>query len=434
MFFCVKWDQKKVILFSFFLSLTIWSWAQKVDSLAIDSIFITQIEQKHKFIKDTINKIRNFKISGYIQAQYQYGEANASLQVGTPNENLDKGFHRIGLRRGRIKLTYDGRLSAATFQIDLTENGIRLKDAYLTLKDRWFHSNSLLKAGVFYRPFGDEISYSSSMRESPERSKMCLTLFPDERDLGLLMALQAPSSSVWNIFKLEAGIFAGNGINLETDSRTDFIGHFSIHKEFKNHITLGGGMSYYYGHVYQGSEKVYFMQKNGFLLTETANNKSSFAKREYFGFDIQFSVISQAGISQIRAEYLFGQQPGSRTDSKSPNASTLPSHDTYIRPFYGAYFMFTQSFGHLPIVAVFKYERFDPNCQITGSHIGRQLYSGEGDIAYHTFGFGLLWKATSSIRVQAYYDMPVNEAAPNLADYNKDRKDNIFTLRLQYQF
>jgi phosphate-selective porin len=385
-------------------------------------------------LEEAVKKLQNFKISGYVQAQYQYGEPDAVLKVGTKNDNADKGFHRIGIRRGRIKLMYDGRFATGTFQLDLTEKGINLKDAYFAIKDPWFHSGCLIKAGVFYRPFGYEISYSSSMRESPERTMLCQMLFPDERDLGLMLTLQAPATSTWSIVKLEAGIFAGNGIKLETDSRTDFIGHLSVNKEFKNNIKLGGGFSYYYGSVYQGTEKVYVIREKKFVLSEEDANKGKFAKREYMGFDLQFSVMSAAGMSQLRAEYLFGQQPGSPADSKSPNASILPSFDTYIRPFSGAYLIFTQDFGHVPLSAVLKYDWFDPNRKIADSNIGEQLYSGAGDIAYHTFGFGLLWHATPSIRVQAYYDLIFNERSPNLADYNKDKKDNVFTLRLQYKF
>jgi hypothetical protein len=232
MFNQVKLSRKKIVLLLLFFMLSnSYIWSQEVDTARM-----ARLEQKSKFLEEAVKKLQNFKISGYVQAQYQYGEADASLKVGTKNDNPDKGFHRIGIRRGRIKLAYDDRFAAGTFQIDLTEKGINLKDAYLTVKDAWFHSGCQIKAGVFNRPFGDEISYSSSVRESPERTILCQSLFPDERDLGLMLTLQAPSTSAWSILKLEAGIFAGNGIKLEIDNRTDFIGHLSVNKEFKNKI------------------------------------------------------------------------------------------------------------------------------------------------------------------------------------------------------
>ena len=156
---------------------------------------------------------QSVKFSGYIQSQYQYGEKDAALKVGTSNENPEESFNRIGIRRGRFKLTAtDGKLASGVFQVDVTEKGVGFKDAYLNLKDPWFNTIQL-RAGIFDRPFGNEISYSSSRRESPERSTLFQTLFPEERDLGAMLILQPAKTSVWNILKLEAGLFAGNGIN-----------------------------------------------------------------------------------------------------------------------------------------------------------------------------------------------------------------------------
>ncbi|MCB0513068.1 MAG: hypothetical protein KDC60_01405, partial [Bacteroidetes bacterium] len=60
--------------------------------------------------------------------------------------------------------------------------------------------------------------------------------------------------------------------------------------------------------------------------------------------------------------------------------------------------------------------------------------TNKGDISYNTFGLGMVWKATSSIRVTAFYDIVRNETTNNITDYNQNRKDNVFTLRFQYKF
>lgn len=70
---------------------------------------------------------------------------------------------------------------------------------------------------------------------------------------------------------------------------------------------------------------------------------------------------------------------------------------------------------------------------MSGNEIGKGNSSG-ADLAYTTFGAGLLWKITGNIRMQAHYDMVSNEVSSALAGYEKDRKDNVFTLRLQYKF
>jgi phosphate-selective porin len=361
------------------------------------------------------NYAQELKVSGYIQSQFQWGEKDATLKVGAPNENPEEAFNRVGIRRGRIKFVYEKSLASGVFQLDVTEKGTGIKDAYLQIKDPWVNTLAL-KAGVFDRPFGNEISYSSSRRESPERSTVFQTLFPDERDLGVMLVLQPAKTSPWNFLKLEAGLFAGNGIKQETDSRRDFIGHLSAAKSIGSNLQIGGGVSYYNGSVYPGAGNVFY-------------------QREYIGLDARFSLLSAAGMSQVRAEYLSGKQPGSASSSKSPNASTLPATgtDMYIRHFQGGYVIYIQDFGITPLSSVLKYDWYNPNTRVKGNSIGLNG-TGTGDIASQTFGFGLLWRASNSVRMMAYYEINRNERTENIDRYRNDRQDNVFTLRLQYKF
>jgi phosphate-selective porin len=393
---------------------------------------VEKLEQKTETLADAVLKLQKFKVSGYVQTQYQWGEKDALLKVGTGNENLEKSFSRFGIRRGRIKFTYEEKIVSGVFELDMTEKGLGLKDAYLNVKNPWIETISL-RAGIFDRPFGNEISYSSSKLESPERSTLCQTIFPDEKDLGAMLTLQAAKTSPWNFLKLDAGLFAGNAINRETDSRLDFIGHLSADKSLENNVKIGGGVSYYNGGVFQGTENVYSIVDKEFTLNNHADNKGKFAKREYFGVDAQFSITSILGMSQLRAEYLFGKQPGVLSNSKSPNASTLPTADTYNRHFNGAYVIFVQDLGRLPLSAVLKYDWYDPNTKLSKNEIGINNTS-VGDIAQNTFGVGLLWRATNNLRLQAYYEINKNETTENITKYKNDLKDNVFTLRLQYKF
>jgi phosphate-selective porin len=389
-------------------------------------------EPTDKVMSEAVKKLQKLKISGYVQTQFQYGEKDASLKVGSGNEDKENSFNRIGIRRGRIKFACDEQLVSGVFQLDITEKGVGFKDAYLSIKDPWIGSIAL-KAGIFDRPFGYEISYSSSRRESPERSMVFQTLFPDERDLGGMLTLQAPETSPLNFLKLEAGLFAGNGIRQETDNRKDFIGHLSADKTVSRHLKIGAGVSYYNGGVYQGTENVYEMTRSGFERNSNASNKGTFAKREYIGFDAQLSWTSPLGLTQLRGEYLFGVQPGTESGSKSPNASSLPTNDTYIRSFGGGYAMLVQDLGNSPVSAVIKYDGYDPNTKVSGNEIGRN-HTAKGDMAYNTLGLGLLWQANSNIRLQACYELVTNEKTEHLSDYSDNRKDNTFTLRLQYKF
>jgi phosphate-selective porin len=387
-------------------------------------------EQKIESPENTARKLQKFNVSGYLQSQYQWGEKDATLTVGAPNEDPERSFNRIGIRRGRIKFVYEEDFASGTFQLDITEKGIGLKDAYLQVKIPWQHTLSL-KAGVFNRPFGNEISYSSSRRESPERSTITQTLFPEERDLGVQLVVQAAKTSPLHFLKLEAGLFAGNGIKQESDRHKDFIGHLSAERNFGSDIKISGGTSYYNGGVYQGSETIFTMKDNAFVADHHPKNKGRFAKREYFGLNAEVRLLSVAGLSQLRTEYLWGEQPGNASGSKSPNTSNLPASDTYIRHFRGGYIIFVQDFGHTPFSMVLKYDRYDPNTQVQKNDAGSKG-TGVGDIASDTFGFGLLWHVNHHLRVQTYYEINKNETTRNLLAYQNDRQDNIFTLRLQY--
>ena len=390
-------------------------------------------EERIENLESEISRLKKFSVSGYIQGQYQWGQGAASLKTGAANENPEKSFDRFGIRRGRIKFTYGEEIASAVFQLDVTEKGVGIKDAYLNLRDPWIKSLQL-RAGVFDRPFGYEISYSSSRRESPERSTVFQTLFPDERDLGAMLVLQAPLYSPWNILKLEAGLFAGNGIKQETDSKKDFIGHLSIAKEWKN-ISFGAGVSYYNGKVYQGTANIYTMDGSGFALNGDAANTGKFAVREYLGFDARFGIQSMLGKTQLRGEYLFGRQPGTADGSKSPNASSLPSYDTYIRNFSGGYVMLVHDIAGTPIALIAKYDWYDPNTKVSNNEIGRTgTNTGKGDISKNTLGFGALWNLSPALRLTAYYEVNRNERSANLTGFDKDIKDDVFTLRLQYKF
>lgn len=393
---------------------------------------VEKLEQQTQSLESAVKSLQKLKISGYVQAQYQDGQKDASLNVGTANSDKAHSFNRVGIRRGRIKFTYEEGIASGVFQLDITEKGVGFKDAYLNVKDPWFKTNAL-RAGIFDRPFGFEISYSSSRRESPERSRVFTTLFPEERDLGAMLILQAPKTSPWNILKLEAGLFAGNGIKQETDNRKDFIGHLSVNKTLGSENRFGAGVSYYHGSVYQGTDKVYKMDGHGFVLNDNPSNKGAFAKREYYGFDAQFNTTALWGMTQLRGEYLFGTQPGSLNGSKSPNSSSLPTSDTYLRKFSGGYVMLVQDLGSLPLSAVVKFDWYDPNTKVSKDEIGLN-HTGSGDIAYDTWGFGLLWRINKSLRLQTYYDLIKNETSSHLASYETNRKDNVLTVRLQYKF
>jgi len=198
--------------------------------------------------KATVDALKKIKLSGYIQAQFQSAEIDgiSSFSGG----NFSTGIHnRFLVRRGRLKVTYDNDITNYVLQIDATEKGLGLKDAYVLFKEPWLKSFGL-KAGVFDRPFGFEISYSSSSREAPERSRMFQTLFPGERDLGASFEYTpyVPFEDFLGYFNFKGGLFAGNGVNVEVDNQKDFIGRLGFQLPFyEENLAIDGGVSMYVG-------------------------------------------------------------------------------------------------------------------------------------------------------------------------------------------
>jgi hypothetical protein len=403
---------------------------------------LEKVEQTVSVHDQLLSKLSAFKFSGYLQPQFQWGEQSASLKVGTGNTNSTHPFNRIGIRRGRLKLVYDdGSIATGTIQLNIVDKSnasgvsqavVQLKEAYLNVKDPWTLRSSI-QAGVFDRPFGNEISYSSSLLESPERSKIVQTLFPEECDLGAKVTLQAPVSSPLNFIKVDAGFFAGNAINPETDNRKDFIGHIGAAKPIGNIAKWGLGASYYNGGVYQGSSNVNTFSSGAWVTDASSTNVGKYAKREYFGLDGQFSMESTIGFTQVRAEYIWGTQPGTASSTSSPNRSAVTTDDTYIRKTSGWYAILVQDLGKSPFSVVAKYDVYDPNTKIKKDEIGLNSTT-KAEIAYNTLGFGTLWRVNPAVRVQLFYEIVKNEKTANLSAYTGDLKDNVFTARLQFKF
>ena len=177
-------------------------------------------------MKSVLDALKKIKISGYIQAQFQSAESDGANSVYQGGVFPSTTHNRFMIRRGRIKFNYDNDLTQYVLQLDATERGVSLKDAYISIKDPWLKTFGLT-GGVFDRPFGFEISYSSSMRESPERSRLFQTLFPGERDLGAKLEI-TPQDGFFSFLNFKGGLFTGNGVNPETDNAKDFIGRLRI--------------------------------------------------------------------------------------------------------------------------------------------------------------------------------------------------------------
>jgi len=431
-----------------------------------------------------IEVMKRLKISGYIQAQYQIADMADSAGIANgitsfAGGNFPKGVDkRIMLRRARVKFQYDAPInekgfstSQYVFQIDATERGITIKDMYAKFTDPWSGWFSVT-VGNQNRPFGFEIGYSSSLRESPERGRMSQIIFPNERDMGGMLTIQGPKLSRWNWLKLEAGFFNGTGApgaganTSDFDKFKDLIGHLSVNRTTKSEkISWGLGASIYQGGFRIDNDSVYKFGKDsaniaGFVLEKNViaadfNNRKE-SDRNYVGFDGQINIDWAPGITTIRGEYIQGEQTGIAGSTTSPAAAptntvtsaslttgivttSTPSVPLFSRNFNGAYFYFIQGIMQSPWQVIVKYDWYDPNTDVEGDEIGKSVQStfkktGAADIKYSTLGLGLAYRWDANTKLTAYYDMVTNETSANLNGFHKDLHDDVFTLRLQVKF
>ncbi|HLP18003.1 MAG TPA: porin, partial [Bacteroidota bacterium] len=386
--------------------------------------------------------LKKIKISGYIQSQFQVADSDGIASVA--GGNFPTGVHsRFAVRRGRVKFNYDNDLTQYVLQIDVTQGGVGIKDAYISIKEPWLRTFSLT-SGIFDRPFGFEISYSSSNREAPERSRMYQVLFPGERELGVKIEA-TPEKGPLSIFNFKGGFFNGvlNTAN-ENDNNKDFIGRLGTALQFDEAgLAIDAGASIYSGKVRSNSTQSWAVSGTQFIRDTTAFGK--YFDRTYTGVDLQLNYdLPVIGGMSLRGEYISGKQPGTGSSNSFYNngwISSTPAVNTpvYNRNFSGYYVNYVQNIG-LSNQFVVKYDVFDPNTDIEGTGIGAAGTNfSAADVKYSTLGIGWVYHWDANVKFTVYYDMVKNEkvnasATGSLAAFRDDLKDNVLTVRMQYKF
>ena len=402
------------------------------ESSGYDSLAI-QVKQ----MQSVMNTLSKIKISGYVQAQFQAATAMGVKTYEGGNFAEDAG-NRFIVRRGRIKVQHSAKISSAVLQIDLTEKGVGIKDAYLTLSEPWTNTLSLTM-GLFNRPFGFELPYSSSQRESPERGRMSQIIFPGERDLGLMLKFKPQENSPLRFVEVEAGIFNGNGIAGDFDSSKDFIGRLRLNEVInKEAVKFSVGGSYYNGRWVQDASTHYEIGTDAanlpVFVAVLDENAYHAIPREYIGADAQFAFKWAGGTTTLRGEYIFGTQSGLQNSTTSPSSSTQPTGPSYVREFDGAYFYFVHDILQSGQQLVVKYDWYDPNTKVDGNQIGLIQNNLEAaEIKYESLGFGWNYQITSNLKFMAFYQTVKNENT-FLPGFLKDVNDDVVTLRLQHKF
>ena len=437
---------KKLLPIIFLLSLPFSQRASNIDSL------FKQWTKKLEWA-------RGFRFNGYAQVQFQYAQEPGAKSYAAGN--FDSLVNtRFSIRRGRMIPTYEyedpktgiTRLHFS-IQADFTERGVQLMHAYGRFREPFFNVLSI-QGGLFNRPFGFEIGYTSRNRETPERGRMSQKLFPQERDLGGMIILEAPPKSKWNFFRLEAGVFNGMGLTPEVDKRKDFVGKLSLFHTFQldtlkiNQLNVSVGGSFLQSGTLHMNKDAYSWSVldstglQGWLKsTDTSRIKTGYAAKQFWGVDMQIRFIHRINqklgySSEWRAELIGGKQSG--TAKSSDSFRSLNRDPLYTRSFLGGYFYWVNALllpKGMEIQVVGKYDFYDPNTAVSGKSIGANPIAGilETDIRYETFEVALNYIYNEHWKIMIAYAIPRNERT-SLTGFDRDIRDNVLTTRLQFAF
>ena len=391
-------------------------------------------------------KYDHLKIGGYIQPQFQVASEKGikSFEGGDFGTQVS---NRFILKRSRVRIDYvhfgDQKTPGVqiVFQVDANERGFTVRDVWGRIFENKYKLFSFT-TGIFARPFGYEINYSSSDRESPERGRMTQLLMKSERDLGAMVSFEPRKKiRLFNNLKVDMGVFNGQGINAtgDFDNTKDLIGRISIKPvKLGKNVSLSMGVSTLQGGLMQNTKFKYFTgYSNGvksMLVDSNANNLWSDAPRKYYGLDAQLKIKNKIGFSEFRAELTSGQQSAIASNSETPTALLSGNDGFHIRNFNGAYFYYVQNLASLKHQLVVKYDWYDPNTKVIGSEIGAVGSNlTAANIKYNTLGIGYVNYLTENIKCILYFAKVWNELT-RLKGFTDDINDDVLTCRIQFRF
>lgn len=391
-------------------------------------------------------KFDHLKIGGYIQPQFQIASAKGikSYEGGDFGSQVS---NRFMLKRSRVRIDYihfsegKGPGIQIVFQFDANERSFTVRDVWGRIFENKYKLFSF-STGMFARPFGYEINYSSSDRESPERGRMSQILMKSERDLGAMISFD-PRKNIrtFNRVKIDVGIFNGQGINAtgDYDNYKDLIARISLKPvRFSKNVTCAFGASTLQGGLLQNTRyKYYTGTTNGIkttLLDSSATNLNGKSSRQYYEADVQLKIKNRIGFSEFRAEFVAGQQSATNSSSETPVALMTGTDGFNIRKFNGAYFYYVQSLFSVKHQIVVKYDWYDPNTIVKGTEIGASGSTlTSANIKYNTLGFGYINYLSENIKLVLYYARVWNEHTL-LKGFTSDVNDNVMTCRIQFRF
>ena len=361
-------------------------------------------------------KLNKIKISGYIQAQWDY--------YGKDLVKTNEPTNTFYIRRARVKFTYEPADGVKfVLQPDFSTGNLTLKDAYAVVNVP-FLKDWTLWAGQFNRP-DYEVEYSSSARETLERSRLIRAIYPGEREIGA--KLEYIGSKIPLKFQLMAmnGNFTGANAK-DVDSKKDIMARLVYSAKMPSAgLGIDFGVNGYFGGNRAKSNQ-YVLESNGILDSVKVGD---YLKKQWFGAEIQLYADVLGGLS-LKGEYIAGTNSTASTTASTATMAAKKADPNKINNFSGYYLYLVKNIGAKNQL-VAKYDFYDPNTKLSGDAAG-------SNVNYKTFTLAWQYYLNDNIRITAQYEMPQNEKSASVKNVagtgDVQLNDNTFSIRIQTKF
>ena len=381
---------------------------------------------------------QSLQVRGYVQGQYE-SHQDSEDQLAPGGAPLNQ--NRFVLRRARVRLERQWAYGGLMLELDAnTVRGpaIGVQHAEVSLAYRNPDQTPLASftIGLFDNPFGREVLESPRERPFMERSFASRAFFPAEPDLGARIAGQV----AW--FRYAVAVVNGQPLGDRTgfilqdpNSHKDVLGRVGVAVNARPNVRVSGGVSVLNGkgfHPGSDATKNVIVWKdideNGQFgagefqaVPGTAAVASQNFERWLLGADLAVEFDSSLGKSLIAGELSAGSNMDRNVFVADPVTTSVDQREV------GYYIALVQEFRGGPI-AGFRFDSYNPNSDFLDSRAGKLVPTSQ---TIKTFSPLVGFQVPHRARLVLEYDIIRDALARNAAGVPTDRKNNVWTLRLQ---
>jgi len=380
----------------------------------------------------------SLQVRGYVQAQYEsHQDSEDQLLPGGAPLNQD----RFVLRRARVRLDRLWQYGGLMIEFDANSVrgaaiGIQHAEATLAYRNPDHTPLASLTFGLFDNPFGREVLESPRERVFAERSFASRAFFPAEPDLGV----RASGQVAW--FRYSVGVVNGQPLGDRTgfilqdpNAHKDVLGRVGVAASVSPAFRVNGGVSVLNGRGFHaGSDATKNtivwrdIDENGqFSLGEfqgvpgVASVASKNFDRWLVGADLALELDSKLGKSLLAGELSVGSNMDRNVFVADPVTTSVDQREL------GYYVALVQEFRGGPI-AGFRFDSYNPNSDFLDSQAGKLIPTSQ---TVRTFSPLVGFQVPHRARLVFQYDFVHDALARDAAGVPTDKKNNVWTLRLQ---